>query len=60
MKLNIDDTKEEEYVSAMHRDTDVLLNCEKCHRLFYMDKTVANKRFDNGLSLLCVRCRNIK
>lgn len=57
MKLNNDDTKEEQYINSMHRKTDIMLNCEKCQRLFYIDSNIANKRFDNKIPLLCMRCR---
>jgi len=58
MILNSDDTQQEQYINSMHKETDVLLNCEKCQRLFYMDFKIANKRSDNKIPLLCLRCRN--
>lgn len=58
MQLNVDDTQTEQYINSMHRPTDVMLNCEKCARLFYVDFDIAKKRFDNKIPLLCLRCRN--
>ena len=57
MQLNTDDTKQEQYINSMNRETDVMLNCEKCQRLFYIDYDIAKKRYDNKIPLLCVRCR---
>lgn len=57
MILNGDDTQIEQFINAMHRPTDVLLNCEKCARLYYADLKISQKRFDAGTPLLCTRCR---
>ena len=57
MKLNTDDTLIEQYVNSMHRESDVMLNCEKCGRLFYRNADIARKEFDAHISLLCPRCR---
>ena len=57
MKLNIDDTFEEQYVNSMHKETDSLLNCMRCSRLFYMDSKIARDRLDHSVPLLCIRCR---
>ena len=37
MQLNIDDTFEEQYINSMHKESDVMINCEYCARLFYID-----------------------
>ena len=37
MKLNTDDTWEEQFCASMNRDTDVMINYECCDRLFYID-----------------------
>ena len=57
MKLNIDDTFEEQYINSMHKATDVMINCEHCSRLFYMDDKIALDRLDHNIPLLCARCR---
>lgn len=56
MMLNTDDTKQEQFINAMHRSTDVLLNCEKCARLYYTDHAIAKRKFDKKIPLLCPRC----
>jgi len=58
MMLNTDDTEIEQYINSMHRDSDVMLNCEQCARLFYIDYRIAKERYDTKIPLLCVRCRN--
>jgi len=55
--LNNDDTKIEQYMNAMHRDTDVLLNCDTCKRLFFTDHAIALKRHNLKISILCNRCK---
>ena len=60
MKLNTDDTWEEQFCASMHRDTDVLINCEHCARLFYIDYEIARKRYEKKIPLLCLRCRKEK
>ena len=62
MKLNNDDTKTEEYVADMHRETDVLINCTKCSRLFYTDYKLASDKYlaNPHAAFLCVRCKNNK
>lgn len=57
MKLNSDDTFEEQYVNSMHKVTDVMINCEHCSRLFYMDDKIGRDKLDNNVPLLCARCR---
>ena len=57
MKLNIDDTFEEQYINSMHRKSDSLLNCMNCLRLFYMDSKIARDRLDHNIPLLCLRRR---
>ena len=57
MKLNIDDTFEEEYIASMHKESDVMINCEKCQRLFYIDYNIGRKKLENKSPLLCTRCR---
>ena len=57
MKLNIDDTFEEQYISSMHKESDVMINCEYCSRLFYIDGKIGRKRLENKIPLLCLRCR---
>ena len=57
MKLNIDDTFEEQYINSMHKESDVMLNCECCARLFYIDGKIGRDRFDHNIPLLCIRCR---
>jgi hypothetical protein len=57
MKLNIDDTFEEQYINSMHRKSDSLLNCMNCLRLFYMDSKIARDRLDYNIPLLCLRRR---
>ena len=57
MILNSDDTHEERYVNSMHKETDSLLNCMHCSRLFYMDSKIARDRLDHNIPLLCIRCR---
>ena len=60
MKLNTDDTFEEEYINSMHRESDSLLNCMNCSRLFYMNSKIARDRLDHNIPLLCQRCRKEK
>lgn len=60
MKLNIDDTQEEQLINSMHKGTDVLLNCMHCSRLFYMNNKIARDRLDHNIPLLCARCRKEK
>ena len=60
MKLNIDDTFEEQYINSMHKESDVMLNCEHCARLFYIDYEIGRKRLENNIPLLCLRCRKEK
>ena len=57
MKLNTDDTFEEQYISSMHKESDVMINCEYCARLFYIDYEIGRKRLENKIPLLCLRCR---
>ena len=57
MRLNIDDTFEEECINSMHRESDALLNCMNCSRLFYMNSKIARDRLDHNIPLLCIRCR---
>lgn len=57
MKLNTDDTFEEQFCASMHKDTDVLINCECCARLFYIDYEIGRKRWEQKIPLLCLRCR---
>ncbi len=58
MLLNTDDTESEQNIAGMHRPTDVLLNCEKCSRLFYADYEISRQRYEKKIPLLCLRCRN--
>ena len=60
MKLNIDDTFEEQYINSMHKVTDVMINCEHCSRLFYMDDKIGRDKLDHNVPLLCARCRKEK
>lgn len=55
MKLNSDDTQEEQLINSMHKETDVLLNCMHCSRLFYMNNKIARDRLDHNIPLLCIR-----
>ena len=57
MKLNSDDTFEEQYINSMHKESDVMSNCECCARLFYIDYKIGRKRLENKIPLLCLRCR---
>ena len=57
MKLNIDDTFEEQYVASMHMESDVMINCERCQRLFYINYEIGRKKLENKIPLLCIRCR---
>ena len=57
MKLNIDDTHEEEYINSRYKESDSLLNCMHCSRLFYMNNKIALDRLDHNIPLLCTRCR---
>lgn len=57
MKLNTDDTQQEQIINSMHRDTDIMLNCERCSRLYYSDLIIARRKMNKGCSLLCLRCR---
>ena len=57
MKLNTDDTFEEQYINSMNKVTDVMINCEHCSRLFYMDGKIGRYRLDHNIPLLCLRCR---
>ncbi len=57
MKLNTDDTFEEQYINSMHKESDVMINCEHCSRLFYIDYEIGRKRLENKIPLLCLRCR---
>lgn len=57
MKLNIDDNFNEQYINSMHKETDVVINCEQCSRLFYMNSKIARNRLDHNIPLLCPRCR---
>ena len=52
MKLNTDDTFNEQYINSMHKETDVMINCEKCQRLFYIDYKVGRKMLENKIPLL--------
>ena len=58
MTLNNDDTESEQYIASMHRPTDVLLNCERCQRLFYADYEISKHRYEKKIPLLCLRCRH--
>ena len=57
MKLNTDDTKVEQYINGMHKESDVMLNCENCSRLYFEDYDLAKRKFDKKIPLLCMRCR---
>jgi len=57
MKLNSDDTFNEQYINSMHKESDVMINCECCSRLFYIDYEIGRKRLENKIPLLCLRCR---
>lgn len=57
MILNNDDTQIEQYMNAMHRNSDVMLNCDSCKRLFFIDYTIALKKHNAKLTLLCTRCK---
>ena len=57
MKLNSDDTPEEQYINSMNKKTEILLHCMHCSRLFYMDSKIARDRLDHNIPLLCIRCR---
>lgn len=57
MKLNSDDTHEEQYINSMHKETDCMINCEKCARLFYIDQKIGLSKLENNSPLLCIRCR---
>ena len=41
----------------MAKKTDVMINCERCERLFYIDGDIGRKRLDAKIPLLCLRCR---
>lgn len=56
MMLNTDDTPVEQYMNSMHRETDTMINCEKCARLFFIDHEIGRKKFINRVPLLCTRC----
>ena len=60
MMLNSDDTAIEQYMNAMHRSTDVMINCEKCSRLYYTNLNIAQKKHSAKIPLLCTRCINHK
>ena len=60
MQLNTDDTEIEQYVNSMHKDTDVMLNCDDCKRLFFMDLTIARKKHEAKLPLKCPRCQKLR
>ena len=60
MKLNSDDTFEEQYINSMHKELDVMINCEHCSRLFYMDGKIGRDKFNHNVPLLCLRCRKEK
>lgn len=62
MKLNIDDTQQEEYTNSMAKDSDVLVNCEKCKRLFYIDYKIGRKKIEAipPVQILCTRCNKIQ
>ena len=57
MKLNIDDAFEEQYINSMHKESDVMINCMHCSRLFYMDGKIGRYRLDHNIPLLCLRCK---
>lgn len=60
MQLNTDDTELEQFVAEMHRDTDVMLNCSNCERLFYTNYNIAVKKYEVKMPILCPRCQKIK
>ena len=60
MQLNTDDTLQEQYINSMHRNTDAMLNCERCARLYYIDLDIAKRKHDKKIPLLCLRCRKIE
>ena len=57
MMLNTDDTFQEQYINSMVKNTDVMINCERCERLFYINGDIGRKRLDAKIPLLCLRCR---
>ena len=57
MMLNNDDTQMEQYMNSMHRETDVMLNCSKCGRLYFTDRKIAISKNDKNIPLLCNRCQ---
>ncbi len=57
MMLNTDDTQQEQYINSMHKPTDIMINCEHCARLFYIDYDIARRKYDKKIPLLCLRCR---
>lgn len=57
MMLNTDDTQIEQYTNAMHRKSDIMLNCDTCKRLFFTDHKIAIQKHNLKLPLLCNRCK---
>lgn len=53
--LNSDDTEQEQICNSIRVPNDILLNCEKCKRLFYRNIDIARKQFENH-TLFCSRC----
>lgn len=60
MKLNQNDTHNEQYANSRVTDQDAMLNCECCHRLFYKNRAVALRYVEKKIPLLCPRCNNAK
>ena len=58
MMLNNDDTELEQYSNYMASKLgkEILLNCEKCGRLFYRVLKIARYEFEHH-KLFCKRCR---
>ena len=60
MQLNTDDTEIEQYLNSMNKESDVMLNCDICKRLFYTNRNIAIKKIDAKIPILCPRCQKIK
>lgn len=58
MLLNNDDTQIEQYSNYMASKLpdNVMVNCEKCSRLFYIYRPYGIELF-NQHKLFCIRCR---
>lgn len=60
MMLNNDDTRVEQYsnYTMSNIPNNVMINCSKCSRLFFIPQKIGRDKLKLKLPLLCIRCRN--